>query len=327
MIVGLDIGGANLKAASTAGLAMSRRFALYRQPERLADELRSLLMEFPGVTQLAVTMTGELCDCYPTRRQGVLAILDAVEALGLPVRVFLTDGRLSSLAEARREPLLAAASNWLALATVAARLAEPGPGLLLDIGSTTTDIIPIRDGVPCPRGRTDPERLRSGELVYQGVRRTPVCAVLGATVAAELFATMQDVYLVLGRIAPDPTDHDTADGRPATVEAAHARLIRMVLADVETSTPEVRLRLAERAAREQWMWIGQAIDAVTDQLAAPPRTLIVAGSGRFLAVDFATEMHRMRGTTTIDLADQWGMDRSIAACAYAVARLAEEGPA
>ena len=55
MIVGLDIGGANLKAASVGGPALSRRFALYRTPERLGDELRSLLGEFPKVTRLAVT--------------------------------------------------------------------------------------------------------------------------------------------------------------------------------------------------------------------------------------------------------------------------------
>jgi len=67
-----------------------------------------------------------------------------------------------------------AAANWLALATYAGRLAPRGPAVLLDVGSTTTDVIPLQDGTPVPRGRTDPERLESKELVYTGVRRTPL---------------------------------------------------------------------------------------------------------------------------------------------------------
>jgi probable H4MPT-linked C1 transfer pathway protein len=321
VIVGLDIGGANLKAASATGPALSRRFALYRTPQRLPAELRTLLAAFPGVTGLAVTMTGELCDCYPTKRAGVNAILAAVEeaSAGLPTHVYLTSGRLATIAEARAEPLLAAASNWLALATVAARLAGAGPALLLDIGSTTTDAIPLLDGRPIPQGRTDPDRLQSGELLYQGVRRTPVCALLGVAGAAEFFATMHDVYLILGRIPEDPTDTDTADGRPATIEAAHDRLARMVLADRETSTPGERRVLAERLAYWQREGIRLMVELIAGRLPAPPHTVVVAGSGRFLAREVAQETD----ATVLDLADLWGPDRSTAACAHALALLAE----
>ena len=324
MIVGLDIGGANLKAATATGLALSRRFALYRAPERLADELRSLLAAFPAVTGVAVTMTGELCDCYPTKRAGVRAILAAVEeaAADLPVRIFLTDGRLVDLEEARREPLFAAAANWLALATVAAQLTGPGPAILLDIGSTTTDAIPLLDGRPIPRGRTDPERLQAGELFYQGVRRTPVCALLGVAGAAEFFATLHDVYLILGDIPEDPADTDTADGRPATVEAAHDRLARMVLADRETSTAAERVALAERLALWQRDGIGLMLEMIAARLPAPPHTIVIAGSGRFLARRVALDT----GAILLDLADVWGPERSSAACACALAMIAEAGP-
>lgn len=328
MIVGLDIGGANLKAATVAGPAVSRRFALYRAPERLADELHALLAGFPAVTGLAVTMTGELCDCYATKREGVHSILDAVESLGLPTRVYLTDGRLVSIAEARRDPLLAAASNWLALATVAARLAGPGPGLLLDIGSTTTDVIPLLDGVPRPLGRTDRERLGARELVYSGVRRTPLCAVFGGSLAAEFFATMHDAYLILGQAAPDPEDTDTADGRPATVAAAHARLARMVLADTETMAEDDCYRLAQTAASHQRTLIADAIDVNVARLPSKPQTVVIAGSGAFLAREMAlfpgTDLALAR---LLDLGEAWDPDRSTAACAYALALLAEEEPA
>src|SRR5665213_2920887 len=167
-VLGLDVGGANLKAAHTNRTARSRPFALWKDPGGLADALRNLIAEMPSADVLAVTMTGELCDCSESKRQGVNVILDAVEAAaaGKPIRVWRTDGRFSDLAAARTESLTAAAANWLALATFAGRYAPTGPALLIDIGSTTTDIVPLQDGRPMPKGRTDPERLRSGELVY-----------------------------------------------------------------------------------------------------------------------------------------------------------------
>src|SRR5207237_8563934 len=126
--------------------------------------------------------------------------------------------------------------NRLAVAAVAGRFAPAGAALLVDVGSTTTDLIPLRDGVPIPDGRTDADRLACGELVYTGVRRTPACALLGAGGAAEFFATTHDVYLLLENIPEDSGDTDTADGRPASRGHAHARLARMPCGDAETAT-------------------------------------------------------------------------------------------
>src|SRR5205085_10035094 len=138
-----------------------------------------------------------------------------------------TDGRFVNTTQARRDHLKTAGANWLAAATYAGRSATDGGAILIDVGSTTTDIIPIWNGVPCPAARTDWERLKSRELVYTGVRRTPVCALTDGDGAAELFATTLDVYLILGKIPEDSTNLDTADGRPATIDLAHARLARM----------------------------------------------------------------------------------------------------
>src|SRR5262249_6312948 len=154
-----------------------------------------------------------------------------------PVLVWRTDGQLVELAAARSEDaLLVAAANWHALATWAGRLVSSAPALLLDIGSTTTHVLPLHDRVPVTARRADPERLRSRELVYRGVRRPPVCAVLGNEgLAAEFFATTHDVHVALGLVPEDSSDTDTADHRPATTENAHARLARMFCADLDTS--------------------------------------------------------------------------------------------
>jgi probable H4MPT-linked C1 transfer pathway protein len=325
-VLGLDIGGANLKAAHSRGGARLRPFALWKDPAGLADALRALLRDWPPFDRLAVAMTGELCDCFEGKRQGVHAILDAVQAVAgtVPVRVYGTDGRFTEVAAARAAPLRTAAANWLALATYAGRHAPAGPALLLDIGSTTTDIVPLLDGGPVPRGRTDPERLRSSELVYTGVRRTPVCAVLGAGGAAELFATTLDVSLVLGAIADNPDDCDTADGRPATAAAAHARLARMICADLETTTPAERRRLAERVLLRQVYTVRSSVEVVVKRLPGLPQTVVVAGSGEFLARPVLEEQQAFPPCRVVFLSETLGPEVSAAACAHALAVLAAE---
>lgn len=328
-ILGLDVGGANLKAAhcrfSSAGpeapVARSTPFALWRQPADLPRALRALVDSLPAAEHVALTMTGELCDCFESKRQGVLFILDAVASLGLPVQVFGTDGRLRDLEAARANPLRAASANWLALTFLAGQLVPFGPALLVDIGSTTTDVVPLLDGQPVPRGRTDPERLRCRELVYTGVRRTPLCALLGEESAAELFATTLDAYLVLGRIAEDASDHNTADGRPGTRACAHARLARMLCADLETSSEDERLQLARTVFERQTARIETALGAVAQRLPSAPRTVVVAGEGAFLAEEVLVRQRAFPRPAVVSLERQLGAEVSRAACAFAVAAL------
>jgi probable H4MPT-linked C1 transfer pathway protein len=323
VILGLDVGGANLKVAICGGPAICRPFLLWKRPQDLADELKRLLAEIlpPETrwglsTRIAVTTTGELCDCFPTSAAGVRHILDAVEAAApnAAIHVWRTDGRFVGIDDAREEPRPCAAANWLALATFSGRFAPQGPALLVDVGSTTTDLVPLADGVPVPKARTDPERLKAGELVYTGLRRTPACALLGAGGAAEFFATTLDVYLLLDKIGEDVGDLDTADGRPATKEHAHGRLARMLCGDRETITRSATLALARRLALFQIQTIDRAARRFKFE------TLIMTGAGEFLAREVFADFTG----PTVSLAERLGPTRSVAACAVAVAELLSE---
>jgi probable H4MPT-linked C1 transfer pathway protein len=328
-VLGLDIGGANLKAAHSKGEARTRPFALWKAPAALPGMLADLLRGWPSYELLAVTMTGELCDCFATKREGVRVILDAVSAVAGPtrVRVWLSDGRFVDVATAQSDPLLAASANWLALATLAGRFAARGAALLIDVGSTTTDIVPLLDGKPVPRGRTDTERLRSRELTYTGVVRTPLCALLDEYGAAELFATTRDVYLMLGNLAEDASDCDTADGRPATRAFADARLARMICADLETSTADERRAVAQRAFLRQVEQIGKCISSVAHTLRPRPEVIVLSGAGEFLA-ELALAHVRQQITAqpwfVVSLGRQLGTELTRAAAAYALAVLAGE---
>ena len=147
-IVGLDIGGANLKVASAAGQADAIAFPLWKEPHRLGNELHRLLGRIDPATHFAVTMTAELADCFETKAEGVDSILRSIKnvAVDRPIAVWQTGGEFVSTEVALDIPLLVAAANWHALATWVGRIVPVGPSMLVDIGSSTTDIIPLIDG-------------------------------------------------------------------------------------------------------------------------------------------------------------------------------------
>ncbi len=325
-ILALDIGGANLKAAHSNGATLLEPFALWQNPTGLADALRALIDRVTHPEMLAVTMTGELCDCFLTKRIGVHAILDAVTAAAgqIPIRVWQTDGGLVDVAVARATPLRTAAANWLALAEYAGRFLGGATGLVVDVGSTTTDIIPYYRGRPQPAGRTDPERLGCGELVYTGARRTPLCALLGGDGAAELFATTLDVYLILGHLPEDAADRNTADGRPATCAAAAARLARMRCADLEIWTEAEVRQLAEDLHARQLALLRRASRQVAGRLSEPPCAVVLAGSGEFLARAAVRSEPVLASLPLTSLGEQLVPEISQAACAYALMVLAKE---
>jgi (4-(4-[2-(gamma-L-glutamylamino)ethyl]phenoxymethyl)furan-2-yl)methanamine synthase len=331
-LLAFDIGGANLKVADGKRFCLTHPFPLWRQPEGLADAVATLAAQAPPAERWVATMTGELADCFATKADGVAAIVGALRSAadGRDVFVYLTDGRFVPPAEALEKPLRAAATNWHALACFAARLVEGECGLLLDIGSTTTDIIPIADGRPVAAGETDPERLISGELVYTGVQRTPVCALAAelpwagrvCPTAAEVFATAWDVYLTLGDLPEEPESLHTADGRPATQSAARDRLARQICADRTLFSQLDALAAARSVAAKQQAQIVRAGGAVLGRLPRSPETVILSGQGEFLARR-VVEAWGMPAKV-VSLAQLLGPVASTAATAYALATLARE---
>ena len=348
-ILGLDIGGANIKAADETGRAVSRSFAIWCQPDRLKDEIVSILRDFPLTQQVALTMTAELADCFSTKSEGVRFILDAVEdsfshsfsnrwapvdAPGQSQRtnviVWTTDGQFVSPDKARECVVKVAAANWHALATWCGKFAPTGASLLVDIGTTTTDIIPLVDGNPAPVGLTDACRLQSGELAYSGVWRTPLCAVAHSvpfrngycSLAAEIFATTLDVHLLLGEIAEDEQNLDTANGKPTTKLAAHDRIARMLCCDRDEISFGEAVQIAKFLADVQRQRLAGSLERVVHRLTAACQTVIVSGSGTFLARQMIGENRSTMNANVVSLAEQLSPAIAEAACAHAVAQLA-----
>jgi probable H4MPT-linked C1 transfer pathway protein len=333
-VVGLDIGGANLKAADTDGQAVSLDFPMWKNVADLSGALIELLQRFDSPELIAVTMTAELADCFVTKSEGVDRILAAVEraANSVPIVVWQTGAEFVEPQVARQIPLLVAAANWHALTTFAGRLVPESDSLLIDIGTTTTDLIPLQEGVPIPVGLTDVERLQSGELVYSGIWRTPLCALAQSvplrsgrcSLAAELFATTLDIYLILEDIPDQPECISTADGRPATRAAAVNRLCRMLCCDSSELTPDEVHALADHFAELQIQQMLTDLDQVVANQAGPCQAVIISGSGSFLARKLIAQNEHTRDVRIVDFNNAMSVGFSESACAYAVARLAAE---
>lgn len=336
-VLGLDVGGASLKAATTEWWVRSKRFALWKRPEQLGDQLRRLV-EKASFDRIAVTMTGELCDAFADKAEGVDRILAAVEEAfddAGDILVWQTTGKFVSPEAARKNAWRTASANWLAAASLAARLAPEGPGLFIDVGSTTTDVVAIDDGQPAPQGRTDPDRLASGELVYQGIRRTPVCAILSEasvderdySIMNEVFATSLDAHLVLENVPEDESADDTADGRPATIPCAVGRLARMIGSDRTRFTLEHARQLAEEVVAAQLNAILGRIDLVFEDAGFERiDSVVAAGEGERLVQQIVEQHELLVDARLVRLSEELNPDLSRAACAYAVAVLAEKHP-
>lgn len=336
-VLGWDIGGANLKVARVVDgavvAAVEEPFALWREPGRLPAALARLAARVDGgASAMAVTMTAELADCFATKREGVTFVLDALRTAfpGREPRIYGVDGRFHGPDAARRTPLLVAAANWAAAAAFVAR--QHGDALLIDVGSTTTDIIPLVSGRVAARGRSDAARLMSGELVYTGVLRSPVMSIVRRVplrgrwcrVAAEHFAIAADVHCWLRHIPPEAYRCETPDGRGVGRRDAAARIARMVCADLEMLAPRDITRIARHVARVQHARIVAAIRQVLSRLGAEaPRVALAAGAGAFLARDAA----RAAGLEAIDLAATLEpvAARALPAAAVAWLLAAEEG--
>jgi hypothetical protein len=334
-VIGWDIGGANVKAALvtrdravTRVETISRTFEIWKDRTALPDALRGVAADLPTAELTAVTMTAELSDVFRTKREGVNFVLDAVGAVTRgPLAVFTTEGGFVSVAEARAHPLAVAASNWMATSVLVAR--HVSEALLVDIGTTTTDVIPIRAGRVIAVGRTDPERLLAGELVYTGAVRTNVAAIVPRVplwggecpVAAEYFAVSGDVYVLLGDLEPAAYTGSTPDGRGPDAEWAAERLARVVCADVEMLGGEEIRSLARAIAAAQVDQIAAAMARVARRF--DERVDVVAtGLGGFLAHRAAA----VAGLRSRDLSDLVGVDVGLAAPAVAVAWLLADRP-
>jgi (4-(4-[2-(gamma-L-glutamylamino)ethyl]phenoxymethyl)furan-2-yl)methanamine synthase len=314
-LIGWDVGGAHIKACL---LRRGEVFdvaqwacPLWLGMDRLAPVLQAARERWPGLgaAQHAVTMTGEMVDLFANREQGVRQIA-AELARSLVAPSLAQEPAAAARAEAGSVHFFAgdagwchaqdvavhwqaiASANWLATARHAAL--RFGEGLLVDIGSTTTDLIAFKGARVLSPTRTDAQRLASGELVYQGVVRTPLCALAQRidwrgtphNVMNEFFASAADVYRLTGELNPAHDLVPSADNAAKDLPATRQRLARMIGLDQREATPEEWLAFARAWRAAQVAELGGQLRRVMAAYGlGRDAVLVSAGCGDFLVDD------------------------------------------
>ena len=338
-IIGWDIGGAHLKAVllDANGNVLNIKqlpCPLWRGLHELDSAIQNMLKAFrvqADETSHAVTMTGELVDLFANRYEGVMAISSlSAKLLGKETLFYAANRDFVRYEDVKRFTNAIASANWYASASALCMRVKDA--LLIDIGSTTTDIIPIENGVVAIEALSDAARLQNDMLVYTGVVRTPIMALaqklpfegVETNIAAEYFATMADVYRLTGDLDVTADLAETADGKGKTDLESARRLARMIGHDVESYTLDAWESLANTCKIRQ---MKQVKTALLKHL-KPNMVIIGAGAGSFLVEALAHELKQAYQpisivlSVAIDLSQQ--QDLEVCLPAYAVALLAKK---
>jgi (4-(4-[2-(gamma-L-glutamylamino)ethyl]phenoxymethyl)furan-2-yl)methanamine synthase len=330
--IGWDLGGVHVKVAlvedGRVAAAAQVPCPLWQGLPALDRALEAAPDWARGAALHAVTMTGELTDCFADRRAGVAALAGwAGSHLAGTVRIYAgRSGFVAPEAAASRAADVASA-NWHATAALAGR--HVPDALLIDIGSTTADLIPVVGGRPAATGYSDAERLETGELVYTGAVRTPVIALSDhapfagrrTRLMTETFAHMADVYRILGLLPEGADQQPSGDRKGKTVAESETRLARIVGRDRAEAPGAAWTALAVHFAEAQLRLLH---DAAAEILSRPDlgadAPLVLCGAGAFVGARLAERLGRPSTPLAALLADRIGGARDgISTCGPAVA--------
>jgi len=176
--IGWDIGGAHLKVASIdpdGGVMFADQLAtplwegLTSLENAMSKMRKQISVDSVDSVTHTITMTAELADIFKDRHTGVkeLARFLADQFENEPYYLYAGESGLIQANKVDFHIADIASANWHATASFVAQHLDDG--VLIDIGSTTTDIVPFASGKLANVGNTDHERLRHNELVYTGM--------------------------------------------------------------------------------------------------------------------------------------------------------------
>jgi len=336
MFVGIDVGGANTKIATSDGFVDSLYAPLWRNKECLYAVLSEVNHRFgTEIEAVGAVMTGELSDCFDTKREGVLQIKEAL-ATAFTFKApefFDRNCTFKAGSEVDKDPLSFAATNWLASSTLIAE--QYKDAIFVDIGSTTTDVIPIVGG-KIKAKRADLERLKTGELIYSGVLRTNIATLLKKIaicdkgeecgVSSELFAITADAYLVLGYIteadygcsSPNSYAFAGRENEEKSRASAMRRLSRVVCSDLEEIGEDGAVGIAEQVKKTQVEELIASLERLKGKYGL--ETVVATGIGDFIAKEAAD----LVDLQFLSLSSSYGGEIAATFPAFAVAKLLEK---
>ena len=330
-VAGFDIGGANTDLAiidfendEIKEIKTDFEYLpMWSDNSRLGSILIDLIegiCPLEEIDAVGISMTAELVDAFETKTEGVLDIATTCEKLFECPVAYISVDKVLSLAELVQNPIGVAAANWIATSQIIAEIEKDC--IFVDTGSTTTDIIPIKDGRECAKGRTDFERSATGELVYTGTLRTNLTSFVDSVplngneyrVASELFASTADVYNVLGLISEDDFSCATCDGAGKSKEESARRISRILCADLDILSKEDILEIADYIHKAQVKQIAEGLEEVSKREGL--NKVVVTGLGKDI---LCAEAAKLLGLEVKSMGDYYTDDECTVAPAIGTA--------
>ena len=286
-IIGWDIGGAHIKAAKIDFKKKTSKTKqiyspIWKNVNYLKKSIKLIKKKLGKTNYHAITMTAELSDIFPDRKNGVKHIINlSSKILGEKNIFFYSKKNFLKKKLAIKKPFELNSMNWHATASFVSNFFPNC--ILVDIGSTTSDIIPIKNKEIISKDVSDYQRLKSNELIYLGVLRTPIQAVeRKKNLINENFANLSDVYRVLNKI---PSTFDllpTLDRKTKNKHDSARRIARIFGKDYKKNHFLKWKKIAYQIEGEHLKILKSVIKKIEKKNFLKKVPIIGAGIGEFL---------------------------------------------
>ena len=270
LYLGWDIGGANTKVC-----VFDNNFKiidLHTKNIKVWNNFSDMKVFFKYISNIydsfeiynLVTITAESCDNFKNRKHGMTEILSNCSNYIKGNILFFTNiDKYVDFETAIKSPERLFSTNWILTSKFLNK--KKDIDLIIDIGSTTTDIIfknmNIQDNI------NDHMRLSNKTLLYLGVIRTPLSMMADninyngqdISLVNEVFATTGDIFNINNDIDFSALDYLGSDNLQFTKKNSFIRLARIIGLDYTDYQEE---HLNEVAKNFKKLFISKIIDNI-----------------------------------------------------------------
>ncbi len=296
--LGIDIGGAHIKLVGldekkNVIIVKYRKCYIWKDPQKLLGEIKFInsLSKNKEVV-CGITMTAELCDIFSTRKSGAKTLRNKCRKIKFK-KLFYENSKKVFESIDKSNPVNFMSMNWHAAGRFIAKFLENA--ILIDLGSTTTDFICIKNNKIMNIGFDDFSRLQNGELLYTGIIRTPIFGIENSVnlnskefnIIPEFFSRTSDLYRVQGKIKKIFDIDEEADLSSKSINSSYRRIARSFGLDLSNQNKKIIHKLSKKITEQQLNLISENVDKLIKKFGMTQKTpLILAGIGQEILRDF-----------------------------------------
>ncbi len=304
--LGIDIGGAHLKiiGLDKDGIVIFAEYSSCRVWEgtkflgKLFKDLNNL---FPRKTlKCAITITAEMCDNFKDRKEGFKKIIKLCQILEFKKYFYVNNSQIFKKKPKYSEFI---SMNWHSIGRFLENKVDNA--ILLDFGSTTTDLVCIKDNRIANEYFDDFLRINNYELKYTGFTRTPLYGItheIKSTnnvqkIIPENFSESSDIYRVLNKLDKKNDVDKTSDNRGKTKKESLIRISRNFGFDYKILFKKKIEKICNEISSIQLYSIYEAMNKLQKKFQIKKPTIIVSGIGQDVLSDYL----KKKGIKTIYL--------------------------